>query len=352
MVKLDLFQGDHNELATFVSDVWRRSYSGKMTFPVWSAEYFRWHFPENDPQARERMIAAYDGDRLAGVLLGIPLRFRTPDKSLPGAMCSWLSIDQDYRGHRLAVELDRVRQERLRSLGTDLVVSYRFVGSRHSQAERPDHPHGSNKQFLRRVGFWSRVIDPVRMWKWDRKQAEGLMALGSYPVAGIPRSNCEKHGIRVGQLQDLPGCLSLLQRHTESMSLAIDWDESTLKRQLFGSPISHTLVCERGGEIRGVINFHLLEFQGRTCEPIGIIDVASLQELPHSSRVALMNEAMRVMRQHGAILALKLRTQDVPITTMLHTRWTPTQADSFLVLQWLQNQTPVQPDYPMHLLWR
>ena len=142
MVKLDLFQGDHNELATFVSDVWRRSYSGKMTFPVWSAEYFRWHFPENDPQARERMIAAYDGDRLAGVLLGIPLRFRTPDKSLPGAMCSWLSIDQDYRGHRLAVELDRVRQELLlgrdvhqRGLAVGVQVEPRGVGGGHGAVD-------------------------------------------------------------------------------------------------------------------------------------------------------------------------------------------------------------------------
>lgn len=204
MVKLDLFQGDHHELAAFVSDVWRRSYSGKMTFPVWSEEYFRWHFPEDDARTRERMIAAYDGDRLAGVLLGIPLHYRTPEKSFRGAMCSWLSIHQDYRGHRLAVELDRERQRQLRTLETDLVISYRFVGSRYSQAERPEHPHGNEKKFLRRVGFWSRVIDPVRMWKWDRKQAEGWMALGSYPVAGIPRPNCEKHGIRAGQPGDLP----------------------------------------------------------------------------------------------------------------------------------------------------
>jgi len=352
MVKLDLFHGDYEELAEFVSDVWRLSYAGKMTFPVWSRDYFRWHFPCDAPDSRERMIAAYDGDRLAGVLLGIDLQYRTPEKRIPGALCSWLSIHPEYRGHRLAVELDRERQKRLRELNTDLVLSYRFVGSKYSQAERPTQTQTGQKSFLRRVGFWSRVLDPVRMWKWDQKRAEGLMALASYPVAGIPQPNARKHRIRSAQPEDLSACLQILDRQTAGMSLAIDWTETTLKRQLFGGSMSHTYVYENQGEVRGLVNFHLLNFQGLTCEPIAIVDIAALDELPHSARVALMNVALKEMRQGGAILALKLNTQDVPMGTMAQTRWTPTRADSFLVLQWLQQQTPVQSHYPMHLLWR
>ncbi|MEZ5947812.1 MAG: GNAT family N-acetyltransferase [Planctomycetaceae bacterium] len=353
MIEIDQYRGDAEHLAEFVSLVWRESYAGLMTCPVWSAEYMRWHFPLEHPETRRRMLAAYDGDQLAGVLLGLPLDYRTPEHRIPGSLWSWLSIHPAYRGRHLAVRLDQARVELMKSLGSRLVVSYRFFGSRHSQAERPGHSLNRNKLFLRKLRFWSRVLDPVRFHRWDLKRFEGFLGLLSYPVAGIPDPGQWGAAIRPFRPSDLPMCLALLQRMTTNMSLAIDWSNATLQRQLLGSPLSRTLVYEEQGAVRGLVNFHLMPFLGRgIVEQIGIFDLFALEELPPGGRVALVNRALRELRDAGAILALTPSLGQIPLSTLLKTRWSPTRPETHLVLQWTGEPVPSKPDLPLQLLWR
>jgi len=352
LVRIDQYQGDAEELSDFVTRVWRESYAGKMTFPIWTADYFRWHFGLNESCDRSHLLAAYDGSLLAGVLLGMPRGLRTPSQRLKASLWSWLSIDPAYGGQRLAVRLDAERVNRLQATGTDLAFSYRFVGSRHSQAQRPKPIGQQDKQFLRKIGLWVRVLDSKKMYRWDMKRLEGFCSLISRPLTGISSPGRAANAIRPVTAADIPACLALLQEQTAKMSLAIDWDIVTLTHQLLGHPISQALVFEAGGTIQGLINFHLLPFQARTIEQVGIFDVIAINRLTHADRVCFLNAALIQMQQQGAMLALKRNTRDAPTAAMLQTRWLPTPPDSHLVLQWATQRVPVQPVYPMHLLWR
>lgn len=352
MLSVGPFQGDSAELSRFIQEVWQGYYLGKMAFPDWSAEYLEWQLRTQSPETRPYHLAAYDGSRLAGVLLGLSLAYRAEQTAIAGSLWSWLSIHPDYRGQRLAVQLDQERVRQMQEQEIDLITSFRFVGSRHSQAERPQAHSAAGKQFLRKVGFWVRILDPVRFQKWDLNRFEGWMGLLCYPFAGIPETATERQRIRPVHPQDLPRCLELMQANTAGMTLAVDWQAATLQQQLFGSPLSQTLVYENEGTIQGLVNFHLLPFWGRTPEPVGIIDLAAVQTMPHTAQVALLNAALSHMQNMGAIMCLKFNTGDVPASTMLHIRCMPKQADSYLVLQWVKQTVSVRPENPMHLLWR
>ena len=351
-VRIGSYQGDVEQLADFVQRVWRDAYAGKMAFPLWSADYFRWHFGLDENCNRSHLLAAYDGALLAGVLLGLPRPLKTPDHHLQASLWSWLSVDSAYRGQRLAVRLDAERVSRMRAAGTDLIFSYRFVGSRHSQAERPKPIGQQDKQFLRKIGLWVRVLDAPKMYHWSLNRAEGFCSLLGRPLTAIPGTGRDYPAIRPLRAADLPACLELLQEHTAGMALAVDWNLETLAAHLLGHPISQSLVYETGGQIRGLINFHLLPVQARTVESVGFLDVLAVKRLTHTERVRFINAAMGQMRQQGAILVLKPRTGDVSTAAMLQTHWIPKPADSHLVLQWTAPRVPVQPDYPLHLLWR
>ncbi len=116
MIEIRTFEGSAGEMHEFVVGVWRSAYTGRMTFPLWSPEYFRWQFDLDSPLAREDLLAAYDGSRLVGTLFSIPLRFHTPAGERTGSQGSWLTIHPDVRGQRIVPQLveERVRRHQAR----------------------------------------------------------------------------------------------------------------------------------------------------------------------------------------------------------------------------------------------
>ena len=116
--------------------------------------------------------------------------------------------------------------------------------------------------------------------------------------------------------------------------------------------ISQTVVAEVSGTIKGFINFHVLPFQGRTREPIAIIDIMAMQNLSSTMQRALLKAALVNMRQQGAILAMKLRCGDEPKLSLLRTGFIPRLPDSVLVLQWTKQLQTIDRRKAIHVLWR
>ena len=133
-IEIETYRGSVEDLVEFVNRVWTHSYAGKMTFPSWMSNYFEWQFKLDSDPSRQNLIAAYDGPVLAGVLLGTNYPLRSPVGLHAGSHWSWLSIHPDYRSRGIAKLLDQERIVRQIAARSRLIVSYRYVGSRHSQA--------------------------------------------------------------------------------------------------------------------------------------------------------------------------------------------------------------------------
>lgn len=344
------FSGTNAELQAFLERVWSDAYSGRMAFPVWSEEYLDWQFARQ-PDQPDRRLAVLCGGEVVAVLLGVPYRFRGAAGQIHGAHWSWLSVDAACRGQGLAALLDRERMQLELDSGSDLVVSYRFTGSKHSLAEKPSSKFPL-KQFARKMSFWVRALDLRKLKAWNVNSVEAFCSGLVAPF--IPEVRAGNECRLVQQLSDLQinDCVDLLSSQNQQHALAIDWDVQSLRHQLNGSRISQTVVAEVSGTIKGFINFHVLPFQGRTREPIAIIDIMAMKNLSSTMQRALLKAALVNMRQQGAILAMKLRCGDEPKLSLLRTGFIPRLPDSVLVLQWTKQLQTIDRRKAIHVLWR
>ena len=340
---------DNRVLQSFVESSWSSAYAGRMTFPVWSQTYFDWQFSRRAGEP-DRRLAVYNGETLAAVLLGVPCSFEAASNSFRGAHWSWLSVAESFRGRGLVKLLDSARVNLELKAGSDLIVSYRQSGSRHSLAERPS-TRFPLKSFHSRPGFWAHALDGRRVLKWNLNRFEGV--LGRLMTLVMPKVEMRfSDGIRMLHHSDLDQCRQVANRQFEQCVLRIRWDEKSIEHQLAGSPISQTVVAEAAGIVCGFVNFHILPFQGLTLEPVAIIDLICVNQLRPEMQVKLIRSALGLMRQQGAILALKIRCQDVAAPLMLKTGFAARWPDTSLVLQWTHTARPIPKKKPVHVLWR
>lgn len=351
MIAIENYRGTVDDLAEFVNTVWETDYGGKMPYPRVTPEYFDWQFRLSTDNPSNNLLAAYDGSTLAGVLLGTDYPFRSPEGMHPGSVWSWLSVSQQYRGRKLVKELDAERVRRQREIGSKLIVSYRYVGSRHSLTERPRQSTDAEK-FHRKVGLWARVLDPKHFSDWHISRATRVLTKLTGWMLPTPKWKQSRTTIRDFQPADLDACVDLVNQSMTATVLAIHWDHDSLRHQLAGSPITETLVAESDGKILGLVNFHVLPFQARTVENVGCIDVIAFGAMPTFSRARLLNAALARMCERGAILAVKLRCGDTPALPMMQCRFLAMPADSYLVLQPVDKPLPIDRNARLHLLWR
>jgi len=207
------------------------------------------------------------------------------------------------------------------------------------------------KQFARRVGFWVRALDMRRLRAWNVDSTEAFLSGLLAPFVREIKSGTGCRPAEHFDTNELTDCLQLLRQQTQNHALAIDWDTQSLRHQLCGGA-GQTVVAELAGKVKGFINFHILPFQGRTREPIAIIDIMSLNQLPSRLQRSLLRTTLATMRQQGAILAMKLRSGDEPTSSLLLSGFIPRLPDSSLVLQWTEAVHHLDKRKSVHLLWR
>lgn len=322
------FAGSNAVLQQFVQQTWQAAYGGKVNFPLWSTEYFDWQLSQTT--GPDRRLCVQDNGQLAGVLMGAASRFRFESQSLEGAHYSWLSVAASHRGRGLAPQLDAARQTHEQTNHGQVIVSFRFTGSRHSLAERP---RKDAAKFQRRIGLWARPLSGSGLRRWNNSRSEGLFAWAGTPFTRTLRFASTSDCLRPFDPLDLGQCLNIVTARNDQFAFTIDWDESLLQHQLDGSPVTQTLVWERSGTVTGFLNFHLLPFCGRTIEPVAVIDMIEIDQLSRREQSEFLRRALAVMKDQGAIVALKLRSGDVPLDALLLNGFTPRLRDSHLVVQ-------------------
>lgn len=354
MFELKSFEGSPEELSEFVVATWNRAYRGKMPVPQWSADYFRWQLRLDEPDSRRRLVAAYDGDRLAGVVLHFPMTFEMKGERFEAAQASWLSVSSDYQGQGVAKKLQQHSSAVLRADGRRFQLGYGYFGSRFSLGLKFWRKmEGTTTSFVKPVGLWARVLDPRRAAAWNLHRWESwLTRLAAPLIPPPPRRHPSGVVIRPIESTDVDRCVELADRATQHCDLRLIWDGKRLARQLGITGYGQALVAVERGKIQGCIGFHVLPILGRTVEPVGVIDLIFVSELSAAARRELLNSVLVQLRDAGAIVALKLRSGDCPARTFLDWGWVWKPADSHVMITWAEKPAPLPPLHRLHLLWR
>jgi GNAT superfamily N-acetyltransferase len=352
VIDVGSYRGSLEDLQAFVTEVWSREYQGRMSFPLWTADYFRWQFGESE-SASPLMLAALDGDRIVAALVGLRLPLWIAGVRRQGLLSSWLSVDPEYRGRGLVHELKSEQLRHLQQSQTDLIVSFRYDGSRVSRAAGPTSAQRRDHDWsCRRVGFWARALDSGRLAQWTLSSIDRWLTHAGAVVIPAPRASSRVATVRDYRADDHSHCLALLRQSADGFDLTIDWTDDRLDRHLGGCGVGRCLVCCEAGEIRGFVSFHVLPFSARGVEPVGIMDLVVVDKLPAREQRALINAALVQMREAGAVLALKPRLGDVSPVTMTSCGFFPRPTDSYQMVHWLTSPDQQPSLRRQQFLWR
>lgn len=344
------WDGTAEELSKFVIGVWRDDYAGKMAFPLWTPDYLSWQLDFDNPEAREHLLAAYCDGQLAGVLLGWTFRCRRGDRTDPAILSSWLSVRPEFRGRGVVKALKVEQDARMQARGEGLIFAYRYFGSEYSLSKGPTPEQlASGKWDSRRVGFWVRIIAPLRASRWYPNKFQRWLTFIGAPFTRSPKPAHERFHIRPWTPNDLAASVKLL-RARPKIALSIDWDEQSLAKHC--GPFAKSLVAEVDGVVQGLVTWHVLNFVGATEEPVAIFDIIAIEGLPQRTQRAILNAALYDMKQQGAVLALKMKTGDSSALSMVQAGFIPWFSDSFETMHTVASPlTPIL-NRPHHVLWR
>ena len=352
MLEVRTYAGEADELSQFVGKVWRATYAGRMPLPIWDADYFDWQLLWRPAEQRPACIAAYDGDRLVGTLLGEEFRFRWFDREHLGTQGSWLSVDPEYRrkgvGGLMLRELKRRHVER----GADFQIGYGYEGSRLSLGPKFWKTYPKETVVPKKLGFWARVLDYGAVSEWELNRLEGIGAktLGWWQ-RGAARWSPDPN-VRAYRDNDLPACLELAQGLLDYVEAGIVWEQERLGHQLSYRGFPRTLVYDQDGTVGGFVNYHVLDYLGRTTIRVAMIDLLAVHELPSAAAAALMRTALRQMHDDDVALCLILKTPCFPAGVLWRTGFIPRPADQAILLTKMRSEFDVAGARRFHVLWR
>ena len=307
------YDGDFEDVVELTRRVWVPEYGGHTWVPIPDAAFLRWKLA---PQSGAVCPAAYEGTKLVGTVCAVPHALRIGDSVYPVAMCTGFTVAAEHRRMALPLveRLRRAGEERGMAFGIGMVLddrksaSYRFW-TKYSEA------FPQNFRFVFRGGYWAKFLAPdvvarAGIEAWERMASRALGPLLRFTPYGHDKN------VRRYRAADREQCIRIVEKTSAGLDWAMSWKPEQLSAQL-ENPVYTTLVLERAGKIRGMVNSHCFSLHGRELIRAAMIDLWTDDGMTGGERIRLLSH-----------LCMELGAQDVH--AVVATRCAVTPAAAFL----------------------
>jgi GNAT superfamily N-acetyltransferase len=327
-IEIRNYCGDFEDVAEFIRRVWTATYRGKLWFPLWDAAFFRWQL---GAQSGALCPVAYDGTKLIGIHFSIPHSLRIGPSVLPVGLSSWCTVDPDYRHLRLALHLMEALRQRHEERGLAFaigVVSVDPTSTAYRFWTQYAKTYPQNFRFLFRFGLWAKFLAPRRVQRASVGPWERLATSALGPVLAFTPHRHDP-GARAYRVGDLERCAQILEKVSAGLDWALVWSPQQLANQL-ESPVSHTLVFDRDGQVQAMVNYHCLSYHGRKPVRAALIDLWADDEVSGAQRVRLLGHLCNDLREHDVHLVLALRSAAMPAAALAANFFLPSPAQAHM----------------------
>lgn len=342
------FEEDAQVASDFTRKVWLERY--QLTSPVieWSANYYQQFLMWDRPGSRDFLVAAYDGAKLVGTLFAERTLYQLRGQPITGTVGSWLSVDPDSGGKGIGRKLVDEMRRRHREQDAKFMMGYGVIGTDGPKFWRAQ----KDTVFLGTVGFWVRMFDHRAVAEWSMSARDRLLTRAVGPFFSGPPPAVSSDGVRAWEPRDLEASRQLLAHFETQAALGHRWDEARMKHQLTPAGITRTLVLERGGAVKGLVNYYVIDMTGRGTMPVAVIDYLAIEALDPDERQRLLGTALTEMAAAGAKLAMILRVGCLPGRALWKAGFVPIPEDTYHLATIADPTLDLKGVKPLFLNWR
>jgi hypothetical protein len=330
---------DFEEVAAFWRRVWSSEYSGRTWVVLPDATFFQWLL---GPGSGAFCHLAYREGRLAGLVCSIPHGMRIGPILHASGSVFGLTVDPAHRGLALPL-VERLRRHNAER-GVRLVFGL-IVKDPSSPSNLFWTGYGNafpdNLRFLFPLTYWIKALAPSQVAQAciDRWERLGTRAFGTV-LSAVPTRR-DPH-VRLYRSADLEGCVRLVERSWASLDWAQQWTAEQLRRRLEG-PSGGTLVLERDGCLRAMVNYHCLTMLGRKTVRGAAIALWADEGIGGGEQARLLGEVCRHLRERDVQVVTAVSSGMMPRRAFFANLFVQAPAPWHLATIWTSGAMPLPP---------
>ena len=234
------FDGNYTELAALIKRSWPLEHRTHIDFTRSYLKYLL-ESPDIDPHLT---LGGYIGNQLVCFCFSKEKQIHIGKKRYRALFNSLATTDPDFSHMFPYLKLNEHMLTGAENRGYDLYYGYTAYGIKNNEIA---------DLFARRKGYLFHHISTFNMLLADIEQISPLRHSGD--------------GIEILPFNpDNPGetaqCMTLIFRHTRQCAVCEALSENVFVYRFSDSPYSRTKIIKKGGEIKGLINFSILDFTG------------------------------------------------------------------------------------------
>lgn len=321
-VSIEKFRGDHVALERMAHASWRDEY-GQASFPnFYRPEFLHFLFDRIPESKKDHLFAAYKGGEIIAFLANLPQTFHFKGGTFRAIYSCLLVTGREYLRRGLALALVKQAVETNKKYGYDFALLTLETGHRSTLMIDRLRGEGNRIERVRKSGVMGRILDLRRV-----ADSEGLKGYEKAAIVMLgshrPPKPAPGFAIRKYKPSDLDACHALLGRYKDSVELALVWDREELAVELDWPDVSRTLVWEKDGRIRAMINYILHDHLGKTVERWAWINHVAFPDLSPAERGHFIQAYLSAIKEAGCIGTLDWTHRGWPAAPFWRARFFP-----------------------------
>lgn len=273
-------------------------------------------------QQRDHLLAAYQDGKLMAFTALIPRRYQLRGQMYRGLLgCLMVTRKEAFR-NGLAVGLGVKALELFQKYHYDFALAFLDSGHASSKMIAKLRQAGNQIQQVRHMPAIFRALDNEKIFafhplSWYERFWMKALRLDQINPKPSPSA------IRPYEPRDLASCHRLLDSYRNQVTLARVFEPEELARELAYPQVAHTLVWDDHGEIRGLINWTLIDHVGKVNLPWAWLNHVYFAGLKPKEQSELVRAFLLQAKAQGAAGVLEWYRNYYPKMPLWKNRFLP-----------------------------
>lgn len=333
-ISIEPFRGDLEGLEKMAIHSWRDEY-GIASFPNFYKPSFL-KYALGRIQDKKLLMAAYKGDEIVTFFANLPHRFHFKGKIYRGVFSCILVTRKEQFRQGIAEAVVCAAIDYNKEVHYDFALLTLESGHKSTKLVQKLEKAGGPLNFVKKQHVLGRILDLDRA-----NVSEGLKFLERAAIkiwrAHVPPKKDPKIKLREYRPEDIDDCLELLNGYQKRITLARAWDKEELAWDLFYPDVSQTLVYEKEGKVKGLINFIYYDHIGKTTEKWAWFNHVAFSELSPREQYDFIQSYLGYVRDAGCVGTIEWTKKYYPLRALHRSHFFPYPRS---VTMWAWNFNP------------